>query len=379
MGVPKRLTEMQQRFAELVVFGGPDGPVTQTEAAKIAGYSEKRCRQEGSELLNPKLSPLVVQYVSKLKEERMKKYEVNYENHITELARIKEAALKKGSFSSAVNAETNRGKAAGLYIDRKIIKTGKLEEMSVEQLEAKMKKILEDYSSNNYNNNYKQLTKDEAHNSREEFDFELTEILQFEHVNDLTDHERTFFERGYQCMNRIPQLYGTPKIHKNYTSQVPFRPVNSQVGSLSALASTFVDYYLKKLTPYIPGYVKKSFKVIKRLKNINCSIDSISIATSDAVAMYPNILNNEGITACNKYFALYAKESKSFFPSELITKLLRLIMTCNTFEFGNTYWKQVDGTAMGTPCACNYATIVFAYYKRTQILPTFKKNLLLYV
>ena len=34
-------------------------------------------------------------------------------------------ALKKGSFSSAVNAETNRGKAAGLYIDRKIIKHGK--------------------------------------------------------------------------------------------------------------------------------------------------------------------------------------------------------------------------------------------------------------
>ena len=147
MGVPKRLTEMQQRFAELVVFGGPDGPLTQTEAARIAGYSEKRCRQEGSELLNPKLSPLVVQYVSKLKEERMKKYEVNYENHITELARIKEEALKKKSFSAAVNAETNRGKAAGLYIDRKIIKTGKLEEMSEEELRMKRAKILEDYSA----------------------------------------------------------------------------------------------------------------------------------------------------------------------------------------------------------------------------------------
>ena len=47
MGVPKRLTEMQQRFAEFLVFGGPDGPVTQSEAAKLAGYSEKRCRQEG--------------------------------------------------------------------------------------------------------------------------------------------------------------------------------------------------------------------------------------------------------------------------------------------------------------------------------------------
>ena len=146
MGVPKRLTEMQKRFAEFIVFGGPDGPVSQGEAAKLAGYSEKRARQEGSELMNPKLSPLVAAYVGKLKEERLKKFEVNYENHVAELSRIKEMALKKGSFSSAVNAETNRGKAAGLYIERKIIKTGKLEDMTEEQLEAKMKQILDDYA-----------------------------------------------------------------------------------------------------------------------------------------------------------------------------------------------------------------------------------------
>ena len=53
--------------------------------------------------------------------------------------------MKKGSFSSAVNAEANRGKAAGLYIDRKIIKTGKLEDLSEQELEAKMKQILDDY------------------------------------------------------------------------------------------------------------------------------------------------------------------------------------------------------------------------------------------
>jgi len=147
MGVPKRLTEMQKRFAELVVFGGVDGPLTQSEAAKLAGYSEKRCRQEGSELLNPRLSPLVVKFVGQLKEERMKKHEVNYDTHISELNRIKELALKKGSFSSAVNAETNRGKVAGLYIDRKIIKHGKIEELSTEQLEDKMKQIVEDYGA----------------------------------------------------------------------------------------------------------------------------------------------------------------------------------------------------------------------------------------
>ena len=145
MGLPKRLTEMQQRFAEFLVFGGPDGPMTQTEAALKAGYSPKRARVEASELTNPRHSPLVVKYIGELREERVRKHEVTYEGHIAELGRLREAALKKGSFSSAVNAEANRGKAAGLYIDRKIIKTGKLEDMSEQELEAKMKQLLSDY------------------------------------------------------------------------------------------------------------------------------------------------------------------------------------------------------------------------------------------
>ena len=146
MGVPKRLTEMQMRFAEFIVFGGQHGPMTQGEAAIAAGYSEKRARSEGSELMNPRLSPLVVQYVGKLKEERLEKHKVTYDTHVAELARIKEMALKKNSFSAAVNAETNRGKAGGLYIERKIIKHGKLEDMSELELENKMKQILDDYA-----------------------------------------------------------------------------------------------------------------------------------------------------------------------------------------------------------------------------------------
>jgi phage terminase small subunit len=144
MGVPKRLTEMQKRFAEYLVFN--EGRTTGADAAVAAGYSEKRARVEASELQNPRLSPLVVQYIGALREEKIKKFEVTYDKHVAELGKIREAALNKGAFSAATNAEKNRGMAAGLYIDRKIIKTGKLEEMSEEQLEAKMKKILEDYA-----------------------------------------------------------------------------------------------------------------------------------------------------------------------------------------------------------------------------------------
>ena len=144
MGVPKRLTEMQKRFAEYIVFN--EGRTTGADAAIAAGYSEKRARVEASELQNPRLSPLVVQYIGQLREEKLKKFEVTYDRHVAELGKIREEALKKGAFSAATNAEKNRGMAAGLYIDRKIIKTGKLEDLSEEELELKMKKILDDYA-----------------------------------------------------------------------------------------------------------------------------------------------------------------------------------------------------------------------------------------
>ena len=70
MGVPKRLTEMQKRFAEYLVFN--EGRTTGSDAAIAAGYSEKRARVEASELQNPRLSPLVVQYIGSLREEKLK-------------------------------------------------------------------------------------------------------------------------------------------------------------------------------------------------------------------------------------------------------------------------------------------------------------------
>ena len=76
MGLPKRLTDMQKRFAEYYVFGDPaTGKVcSKAEAAKLAGYSPDRCGREGSELTNPRYSPLVVKYIGELKEERLKNY-----------------------------------------------------------------------------------------------------------------------------------------------------------------------------------------------------------------------------------------------------------------------------------------------------------------
>ena len=144
MGVPKRLTEMQMKFAHEIVTN--EGRKNGFECAKDAGYAEDSARVRASELQNPKLFPLVVKYIGELREEYQKKYAVTFERHISELGKIRQDALAKGAWSAAVNAEVARGKAAGLYIEQKIIRTGKLDDLSADELEARMKEIIDQYS-----------------------------------------------------------------------------------------------------------------------------------------------------------------------------------------------------------------------------------------
>ena len=144
MGVPKKLTERQMKFAHEIVSN--EGRKTATECARDAGFEPEHARQYASKLQNPKLYPLVVKYIGELREEWQKKYEVTYDRHISELAKLREDSRKKGAWSAAINAEVARGKAAGLYIEQKIIRTGKLEDLTTEELEARMKTIIDDYS-----------------------------------------------------------------------------------------------------------------------------------------------------------------------------------------------------------------------------------------
>ena len=142
MGVPKRLTEMEMNFAHEVISN--EGRKNGFECAIDAGYSKDRARVTASELQNPRKYPLVVKYMGELREEYQKKYAVTYERHISELAKIRVDALKKGAWSAAVNAEVARGKAAGLYIEQKIIRTGKIDDLTRDELERRMKKVLDD-------------------------------------------------------------------------------------------------------------------------------------------------------------------------------------------------------------------------------------------
>ena len=145
--VDKPLTEMQKRFARLYVeaFYGNEY-LSNTEVAIKSGYSPDSAYQRAYELLNPKISPHVVQYIGKLKDDFRIKNNIDPDKHMARLNHLGRLAEKKGQYGVAGRMEELRGKVAGYYVDRQIIKNkDDLENLTAEEMDARLKQILDDY------------------------------------------------------------------------------------------------------------------------------------------------------------------------------------------------------------------------------------------
>ena len=135
----KHLTPQQIKFAQLIVYN--EGRKTATDCAIDSGYAKDRARSTASELQNPNYYPLVVQEINRLRKEINEKYRVSLETHMRDLDEIKRIALEAGSYSAAVQAEVARGKAGGLYIEQKIIKHGRIDQLSPDEIRKELEEI----------------------------------------------------------------------------------------------------------------------------------------------------------------------------------------------------------------------------------------------
>jgi hypothetical protein len=131
------LTEKQERFCR--IYATED--VTRTEAARMAGFGEGTAAWAASRFLNGRDYPHVLARVAEIKEEPAKKYEVSFDGHVRQLAKIRDMALEKGNYTAAVAAEKSRGQVAGLYISRSEILVGKIDQMSREEVLAEIAKL----------------------------------------------------------------------------------------------------------------------------------------------------------------------------------------------------------------------------------------------
>ena len=169
-----------------------------------------------------------------------------------------------------------------------------------------------------------------------------------------------------------PIFYGLPKIHKMFDLFPPLRPIVSQIKSSTRRLSEYLDSFLKYQAQRTSSYIKDTKHFLQKIEELNqkpLPANSI-LVTMDVSSLYTNIDHQEGAEAC--FLKLEERKNKSI-SSHMLKSLILLVLRSTAFRFGNSIYKQVMGTSMGTPMAPNYANIFMAKFE-TDLIRSFHEK-----
>ncbi len=85
------------------------------------------------------------------------------------------------------------------------------------------------------------------------------------------------------------------------------------------------------------------------------------LVTIDVSALYTSIPHEEGLSAIHDWMIYNQVDAAK------VRDLARMVLTKNNFKFNNKTYSQVQGTAIGTRMAPNYA-IIFMHMLETSLL-----------
>ena len=138
----KTLTEKEKLFAKLFVENMFSNDTrTNTDIAIAAGYAKESAHQRAYENTTYKLKPHVVRYIEDLKEDFRVRNQITMEKHMARLNEIHKLAKDKGQLHTSLNAEVYRGKVAGYYVEKQIVK----KEETEQDVENELKKMVDQY------------------------------------------------------------------------------------------------------------------------------------------------------------------------------------------------------------------------------------------
>jgi hypothetical protein len=204
---------------------------------------------------------------------------------------------------------------------------------------------------------YEQLTPNEAA-SRVRKTYDLVDSFLLDKAQDISYRDQTYLCRSLEVKDKFAHFYIMAKVHK---SPWTVRPIVSVSGSLTHGLGRWLDQQLKPIVQLLPSYIASSFDLKKRLGRLTYEPSKISLFTSDAVSMYTNIDTDHALAVIATF--LRTSPRCAGVPHAAIIHGLEILMRNNIFQFGDTFWHQKQGTAMGTPPAPPYATLYFAIHE----------------
>ena len=171
------------------------------------------------------------------------------------------------------------------------------------------------------------------------------------------------------------RFYTLPKIHKQYDSIPPGRPIISGNGTVTEKVSLFIDYHLKPLVSKLDSYVQDDMDFLRKLETIKRNgplPPNAILCVMDVSALYTNIPTEEGIAACRSFL----EDSMPPEKVDSFCELMEIVLTHNNFIFGEDNYLQISGTSMGTKMAPSMACLFMGLLESRLLLSSPKAPLM---
>ncbi|XP_060559766.1 uncharacterized protein LOC132719850 [Ruditapes philippinarum] len=207
----------------------------------------------------------------------------------------------------------------------------------------------------------RQLNDERYYKKVEKEQHNLTKLKIEECVNEIQENNVSITKQFdmFPSTIRTPQFYILPKTHKSYDEKLPLgypgRLIVSACSSSTENIAKYLDFILNPYMQTLPSYIKDTTDFINKVRNLKLNKDTY-IVTLDVSSLYTNIPHNEGIESCI-YFLQKDKGNNNIKAND-IRKLLNIVLHNNCFDFNDQSYLQTMGTAMGSPMAPSYASLV---------------------
>jgi hypothetical protein len=186
-------------------------------------------------------------------------------------------------------------------------------------------------------------------------------LFQFNSKNSFTYLARSLLQLECSPHLQPAKFYILPKVHKPI---IGARPIVSAINTITYHTSRFLHNLLFPYVKKLPTICFSSQSILPSLNKHYSLTNDSAILCADITSLYPSIKHEFGISAVQEVLIDFGASTSTV---TLITKLLHWVLTNNFLAFDNKVYRQIDGTAMGTPVAVCYANIVLYYMERNLV------------
>lgn len=174
-----------------------------------------------------------------------------------------------------------------------------------------------------------------------------------------------------------PSFYILPKVHKNLTSP-PGRPIVAGTHSVFQNLAIFLDKILQTKVLTTASFLLDTGDFLTKINNLNNLPSGAILCTMDVNSLYTAIPHTEGIACIQETL-----DSMNLAPpmKQFLLTLLTIILTKNYFQYQESYYIQLQGTAMGSNVAPTYANLFMDKFERQHVYthPDYSDHVLLWL